>query len=144
MSKENINIRMGTQIDKQYILSIRPQAEALFPDKDNGYFIVAEGRTLLGCAMIFQRKIPAPVSETEAFINLIEVFDEAQYGKGIASFMIEEIVELERKKGTYQLRAYCDINNISSHALWRKHHFGISPVKMPDNTIVGSFATLVL
>jgi len=44
----------------------------------------------------------------------------------------------------YQVRAYCDIRNIPSHRLWLKNKFSISPVKMPDDTIAGSFVSYVL
>ena len=58
--------------------------------------------------------------------------------------MLKEIIKTAREENAYQIRAYCDINNISSHRLWLKNGFSISPVKMPDNTIVGSFVSYVL
>ncbi len=137
-----MTVRMGTEADKTKIVGKRPQAEGYF--SDNGYFFVAEENgAIAGYAAVFLRDIPAPVSGSEAFINLIEVFEEFQR-KGTATLLVQEILKLEKSKGTYQVRAYCDIHNAASHALWRKNKFGISPVKMPDNSIAGSFVTYVL
>lgn len=49
-----------------------------------------------------------------------------------------------KEEKVYQVRAYCDIRNVPSHRLWLKNKFAISPVKMPDNTIAGSFVSYVL
>jgi hypothetical protein len=58
--------------------------------------------------------------------------------------MIEKITEIAKEEKVYQVRAYCDIRNIPSHSLWLKNKIAISPVKMPDNTIAGSFVSYVL
>lgn len=135
-------IRSGTYDDKRKIFAKRPQAAGFF--SDDGYFVVAEENgDIAGFAAVFGRKIPAPVEETEAFINLIEVFEEYQK-RGVASSLVRKIIETEKTKGTYQVRAYCEISNAASHALWRKNGFGLSPVKMQDGSILGSFVTLVL
>ncbi|MDE7303562.1 MAG: GNAT family N-acetyltransferase [Oscillospiraceae bacterium] len=137
-----MTVRMGTKADKAEIIGKRPQAEGYF--SDGGYFVVAEENgAVAGFAAVFSRDIPAPVSGREAFINLIEVFEEYQR-KGAATLLVQEILKIERNNGTYQVRAYCDINNSASHALWRKNKFGIAPVKMQDGSILGSFVTYVL
>lgn len=137
-----MTVRIGTEADKAEIIGKRPQAEGYF--SDDGYFVVAEENgAAAGFAAVFLRDIPAPVQGREAFINLIEVFEEHQR-KGAASLLVQEILKIEKAKSTYQVRAYCDINNSASHALWRKNKFGISPVKMSDGTILGSFVTYVL
>lgn len=137
-----MTVCIGTAEDKKEIIGKRPQAEGYF--SDGGYFLVVkENGVTAGFAAVFVRDIPAPVSGKEAFINLIEVFEEYQR-KGIATLLVQEILKLEKNKGTYQVRAYCDIHNAASHALWRKNKFGISPVKMPDDSITGSFVTYVL
>ncbi|MCM1335484.1 MAG: GNAT family N-acetyltransferase [Bacteroides sp.] len=137
-----MEIRLGTPSDREKILLIRPQA-ADFIDGD--YLVVAEEDGVpLGFATVFVRKIPAPIDASEAFINVIDVLDETRRNKGIASAMIEKIAQIERERKSYQLRAYCDIGNSASHSLWLKNKFGISPVKMPDGNIVGSYVTLVL
>ncbi len=137
-----MTVRMGKETDKTKIIGKRPQAKGYF--SDDGYFFVAEeNEVIAGYAAVFLRDIPAPVQGREAFINLIEVFEEFQR-KGTATLLVQEILKLEKSNGTYQVRAYCDIHNIASHGLWRKNKFGISPVKMPDDSIAGSFVTYVL
>lgn len=137
-----MTVRIGTEADKAEIIGKRPQAEGYF--SDDGYFVVAEeSGAVAGFAAVFSRDIPASVQGREAFINLIEVFEEYQQ-KGAATLLVREILKIEKAKGTYQVRAYCDIDNAASHALWRKNKFGISPVKMSDGTILGSFVTYVL
>ena len=136
-----MNIRIGNEIDKEYILNSRPQAASLF--KGRSYFIIAEDEGILGFAVVFHRDIEAPVPVNEAFINLIEVLDESNHKKGIASCLVQKIIEMEEEKNTYQVRAYCEINNIASHRLWLKNGFGISPVKEANGQIPGSFVTYV-
>ena len=63
--------------------------------------------------------------------------------KEFALTVIKVCKEL-RNENVYQVRAYCDIRNIPSHRLWLKNKFSISPVKMPDDTIAGSFVSYVL
>lgn len=137
-----MTVRMGTEADKRIIFAIRPQAEQLF--SADGYFLAAEENgEIAGFAAVFSRDIPAPVGEREAFINVIEVFEDYRR-KGTATMLVREVLRLEKDKYTYQVRAYCDIGNAASHGLWRKNRFGVSPVKMPDGSIAGSFVTYVL
>lgn len=138
-----MEIRIGNDIDKEHILSVRPIAAPYFT---NDYFLVAQDGegNILGYATVFLREIPAPVPAKEAFINLIEILDEGNFGKGIGSLLVQKIIELEKEKDTYQVRAYCDIQNVGSHRLWWKNGFGISPVKNQDDSILGSFVTYVL
>lgn len=136
-----MKVRIGEEADKGDILKIRPQMESFFTEN---YFVVAEEEHILGCATVFRRTIPAPVSAEEAFIYVIDVFEEDNHKKGIGSLMVQKILEIEREKGTYQVRAYCDIGNVASHALWMKNGFGISPSKDANGNIPGSFVTYVL
>ncbi|MCH5349234.1 MAG: GNAT family N-acetyltransferase [Oscillospiraceae bacterium] len=136
-----MELRMGNETDKEYILNIRPQAASLFDGRS--YFIIAEDESILGFAVVFHRDIEASVPANEAFINLIEILDENNYRKGIASRLVQKIIEMEEEKNTYQVRAYCEINNIASHRLWFKNGFGISPAKESDGQILGSFVTYV-
>ena len=92
---------------------------------------------------IYHRDIEAPVPANEAFINLIEVLDEDNHKKGIASCLVQKIIEMEEEKKTYQVRAYCEIHNIASHRLWFKNGFEISPAKESNGQILGSFVTYV-
>lgn len=136
--------RLGTALDRERVLRIRPQAEALLADGEGGYLLVAEeGGELLGFAAVFRREIPAPVGKEEAFINVIEVFEETHCRRGIASSMVREIIAMERERRTYQVRAYYDIGNVASHRLWAKVGFGIAPVSV-GGRVVGSYVTYVL
>ncbi len=49
--------------------------------------------------------------------------------------------EIDKQKIT---DTYSYVKNVSSHRLWIKNRFSISPVKMPDDTITGSFVSCVL
>lgn len=136
-----MNLRMGNETDREYIINVRPQAAPLFEGRS--YFIIAEDEGILGYAVVFHRDIEAPVPANEAFINLIEVLDEDNHKQGIASCLVQKIIEMEEEKKTYQVRAYCEIHNIASHRLWLKNGFGISPVKESNSQILGSFVTYV-
>lgn len=137
-------IRYGTAADRERILRIRPQAAALLSDGEGSYLLIAEeDGELLGCAAVFRREIPAPVAKEEAFINLIDVFEEANRRKGVGSSLVREILAVERGRGTYQARAYCEIGHVASHRLWMSCGFGIAPVKIGES-IVGSYVTCVL
>lgn len=109
-------LRMGNKPNKEYILNIRPQAAMLFEGRS--YFLIAEdeSRGILGFAIIFHREIEAPVPANEAFINLIEIHDESNHKKGIASCLVQKIIQLEEEKNTYQVRAYCEINKLKQLA----------------------------
>lgn len=138
-----INVRNGTENDKQKLLNDYPNLHKFFGD--NGYLIVAEKeKDIIGFLWAFVRDIPAPVEAKEMFINAIEVLHTELRCQGIGTQMVQKIIEIARNELVYQVRAYCDITNVPSHRLWLKNKFSISPVKMPDNTIPGSFVSYVL
>lgn len=138
-----INVRNGTENDKQKLLNDYPNLHKFFGD--NGYLIVAEKeKDIIGFLWAFVRDIPAPVEAKEMFINAIEVLHTELRCQGIGTQMVQKIIEIARNELVYQVRAYCDITNVPSHRLWLKNKFSISPVKMPDNTIAGSFVSYVL
>ena len=136
-------IRLGTDAEKQKLLTDYPNIKNVI--RDGGYFIVAKIEdTVVGYLWAFKRKIPAPVEQDEIFINIIEVIYTNLRRQGVASKMISEIIEIAKEEKAYQIRAYCDIGNVPSHRLWLKNKFSISPVKMPDGSISGSFVSYVL
>lgn len=139
-----MEIKIGTESEKQIIMAKYPGTVQVM--NGDGYLIIAhEQNEILGFAFVFRRKIPAPVGEkTEDFINIIDVFNQKNRNKGIGSAIIEKCIDTAKQNGSYQIRAYCDINNISSHMLWVKMKFGISPVKTSDGTICGSYVTYIL
>ena len=136
-------IRLGTDAEKQKLLTDYPNIKNVI--RDGGYFIVAKIEdTVVGYLWAFKRKIPAPVEQDEIFINIIEVIYTNLRCQGVASKMISEIIEIAKEEKVYQIRAYCDIGNFPSHRLWLKNKFSISPVKMPDGSIAGSFVSYLL
>ena len=138
-----VNIRIGTESEKQQLITTYPYTKNVIGE--NGYFIIAEtDNNMIGFLWAFKRDIPAPIEQSEIFINVIEVLNINLRSQGIGSRMIEKIIEIAKEEKVYQVRAYCDIKNVPSHCLWLKNKFAISPVKMPDNTIAGSFVSYVL
>lgn len=110
-----------------------------------GTLIVAiDSNSIVGFAWSFRRDIPVSIGKTEDFINVIEVFDAEHRRKGIGSSIVKKCIEVARENGSYQVRAYCDVNNIASHMLWVKNGFAVSPVKMENDQIVGSYVTYKL
>ena len=140
---DKVIIRIGTDAEKEKLLNDYPHIKNVV--RDGGYFIVAQIEdTIVGYLWGFKRKIPAPVEQDEIFINIIEVIYTNLRCQGMASSMLQKIMEIAKEEKVYQVRAYCDIWNVPSHRLWLKNKFSISPVKMPDGSISGSFVSFVL
>ena len=138
-----INVRNGTENDKQKLLNDYPNLNKFFGD--SGYLIIAEkGNDIIGFLWAFKRDIPAPIEAQEVFINAIEVFNKDLRCQGIGTQMVQRIIEIARNENVYQVRASVQIGNVASHRLWFKNKFSISPVKMPNADIVGSFVSFVL
>lgn len=139
-------IRIAAWQERNTVLKQYPHTKQVIRKhlKDSYTVIAVEHGEILGFAFVFRRKIPAPVNGYEDFINGIEVFDAANRGKGIASAILKKCIETARANGSYQLRAYCSIQNAASHHLWFKNRFGIAPVKTADGRIDGSFVTYIL
>lgn len=138
-----IKIKNGTENDKRKLLNDYPNLHKFFGD--NGYLIVAEKENdIIGFLWAFKRDIPAPVEAQEMFINVIEVLHVELRCQGIGSQMVQKIIEIARNEHVYQVRASVQIENVPSHCLWFKNKFSISPVKLPDTDILGSFVSLVL
>ena len=140
---DKVIIRIGTAAEKQKLLNDYPNIKNVV--RDGGYFIVAQIEdTIVGYLWGFKRKIPAPVEQDEIFINIIEVIYTNLRCQGMASSMLQKIIEIAKEEKVHQVRAYCDIGNVPSHRLWLKNKFSISPVRMPDGSIAGSFVSFVL
>ena len=138
-----INIRKGTKNDQKILLNDYPNLHKFLGG--NGYLIIAEkGNDIIGFLWAFKRDIPAPVEAQEIFINAIEIFNTELRCQGIGTQMVQKIIEIAKSENVYQLRASVQIENVASHRLWFKNKFSISPVKMPNSDIVGSFVSLVL
>lgn len=136
-------VRMGTDEEKEYILSKYPYTSSVM--YQGGSMVVAQEKNeIVGFAWSFRRDIPVPVGKTEDFINVIEVFQAEHRCKGIGSLIVQKCIDVARENGSYQVRAYCDANNKSSHMLWVKNKFSVSPVKMENEQIPGSYVAYVL
>lgn len=123
-----INIRVGNETEKERIVTQYPYTANVLGE--GGYLVLAEQEDdIVGFLWAFHRKIPAPIEQTELFINVIEVFPEELRCQGVASRMLDKVKEIAIEEKFYQLRAYCDIRNISSHRLWGKNGYGINPVQ---------------
>jgi len=140
---DKVIIRLGTEAEKQKLLTDWVHTNNVI--HDGGYFIVAKIEdTIVGYLWAFKREIPAPVEKEEIFINVIEVIYTNLRCQNIASKMLGELIEIAKNEKVYQVRAFCDIDNIPSHHLWIKNRFSISPTKRDDGTIFGSFVSYVL
>jgi GNAT superfamily N-acetyltransferase len=130
-----------TLIDQ--FLHLYPGVEPVLCRGANSYTILAyDNDKIAAFVSVFRRQIPAPVmGSMEDFINVIDVINVQHRRKGLGSLLVQKVIEYARNAGSIQVRAYCDINNEASHGLWLKNGFGISPMKMPDGTILGSYVT---
>ena len=138
-----MDIRIGTQKDREFIINKYPYTKQVLGE--GGYLIVAEeSENIEAFVWAFIQKIPAPIDKSEMFINVIETFEPKNQCKGIASDLLKMLIQLAKEQSLYQIRAYCDINNISSHKLWAKNNFTVSPVKAGNGQILGSYVALLL
>jgi len=136
-------IRVGNGKEKELILSKYPYTAQVM--HQGGNLIVAiDSNIIIGFAWSFRRDIPVAIGKTEDFINVIEVFDVEHRCKGIGSLIVKKCIDIARECESYQVRAYCDVNNVSSQMLWAKNGFTVSPVKLEDGQIVGAYVAYKL
>lgn len=139
-----MRIEFGCEETKKRIIEEYPHTVQVLSEGGNLIIATDDSNQLLGFLWSFRREVPAPIGERlEDFINVIEIFGDNQR-KGIGSALVQKCIEKATTDGVYQVRAYCEINNVSSHQLWAKNKFGISPVKMHDGNIYGSFVTFII
>ena len=138
-----INIKNGTESDKQRLLSKYPNLDKFF--FGDGRLVIAEnGNDIVGFLWAPKRKISAPVEAEEMFINYIEVFEPELRCRGIGTQMVQKIIKIAKAEQVYQIRAKVKTENMPSHRLWLKNKFSISPAQMPDGNIAVSFVGYVL
>ena len=138
-----INIKNGTESDKQRLLSKYPNLDKFF--FGNGRLVIAEnGNDIVGFLWAHKRKISAPVEAEEMFINYITVFEPELRKKKKRTQMVQKIIEIAKAEQVYQIRAKVKTENMPSHRLWLKNKFSISPAQMPDGNIAVSFVGYVL
>jgi len=136
-------IKQATGQEVASIIEKYPHTKNVMCTGADGITLVTiENEEITAFLSAFYREIPAPLDgETECFINVIEIIDTQSRGKGIGSLLVQEAIKTATEKGATQVRAYCEIQNKSSHMLWHKNGFGISPIKHHDGSIYGSFVT---
>ena len=138
-----INIKNGTESDKQRLLSKYPNLDKFF--FGDGRLVIAEnGNQIVGILWAHKRKIPAPVEAEEMFINYITVFEPELRCRGIGTQMVQKIIKIAKAEQVYQIRAKVKTENVPSHRLWLKNKFSISPAQMTDGNIAVSFVGYVL
>lgn len=138
-----INIKNGTESDKQRLLSKYPNLDKFF--FGDGRLVIAEnGNGIVGFLWAHKRKIFAPVEAEEMFINYITVFEPELRCRGIGTQMVQKIIKIAKAEQVYQIRAKVKTENVPSHRLWLKNKFSISPAQMPDGNITVSFVGYVL
>lgn len=136
-------IQEGSEKDKEYILKKYPATGNVI--RDRGVLIVAlQCNEIIGFLWMYKREIPAPVYKKEWFINVIDVPDADCRCRGVGSGLVREAIHYAKEDNVYQVSAYCDIANVSSHLLWIKNGFSILPVCMADGSTPGSFVGFVL
>ena len=137
-----MNVRIGTEQEKNSIRENYPHTCQVLGE--GGYLFVAEdNEEIIGFLWAFLQDIPI-VEEKEMFINVVEVFDTLLRCKGVGTALVKKSLSMAKELSCYQVRAYCSIYNIASNKLWYKNGFVISPVKMPDDTIPGSYVAYKL
>lgn len=141
-----MNIKQANERDIENLINKLPGIKSVLCTGKDGYTLIAiDNNNLIAFVSVLKRQIPAPINgKTEDFINVIDVIDTSYRKKGVGSALIDKVKNIAYETGSMQVRAYCDINNEASHALWVKNDFGISPVKNTDGTILGSFVTFRL
>lgn len=138
-----INIKNGTESDKQRLLSKYPNLDKFF--FGDGRLVIAEnGNDIVGFLWAHKRKISAPVEAEEMFINYIEVFEPELRCRGIGTQMVQKIIKIAKAEQVYQIRAKVKTENMPSDRLWLKNKFSISPAQMPNGNIAVSFVGYVL
>ena len=145
MLPTDLEILNATQDDIDSVIEKYPGTKEMICQGENDINLVIKDETdnVIAILSAFFREIPAPLDgSNECFILLIDIFDTSLHRKGIGSALLQKAIKEAKTHDIIQIRSYCDIGNISSHRLWLKNGFGISPVKNMDGSILGSFVTL--
>jgi len=142
--EEQMNIKISTDTEIHSLIEKYPYIKNVmcYGDNTDTLFAVDDNGQTIAFLSAFYREIPAPLNgEKECYINVIDIIDSTFRRKGIGSALVQEIIKIAKNKGVMQIRAYCEIHNISSNKLWLKNGFCISPVKHSDGSIPGSYVT---
>lgn len=133
-------IRVANYIDKINIMKQYPYTKPYLKRKGILY-IDEEDNEYRGFAFVQKRNVVNEIILTEDLILVIEVFQEKDRNKGIASNLVKKIIDNAHENGVYQITAYYQKNNIASHKLWIKNSFSVIEVLTADSNSLGCIAT---
>lgn len=133
-------IRVANYKDKRDIIKKYPHTKPYLKRKGILY-VDEEDNEYKGFAFVQKRKVVNELNKIEDLILVIEVFQEKDRNKGIASNLVKNIIENAQKNGSYQIIAYYQKNNIASHKLWVKNRFSVIEVFTADSNSLGCIAT---
>lgn len=137
-------VKIAAFREKRWIIGQYPHTRKYLSRKGILY-IATKDEICIGFALIQKRKLVNDPSLTEELILVIEVLQEEWRRKGVASELIAKIKEDAAARGRYQLIAYYQKENISSHKLWIKNGFGIAVERQAQSgEIVGCQAVFKL
>lgn len=125
-------VKIATFREKRWIIGKYPHTRK-FLNRKGLLYIATENESCIGFAFIQKRKMVNEPFLTEELILVIEVMREEWRRKGVASELIAKIKEDARARGRYQLIAYYQKENISSHKLWMKNGFGIAVERQAES-----------
>jgi ribosomal protein S18 acetylase RimI-like enzyme len=93
----------------------------------DGFSIVAlDGENLVGLISTYWKKLPAPLNECDAYIDILEVHKDFRR-QGIARRLIEMSMERARQKGMFQIRSWSSEDKLEAIPMWKALGFGLCP-----------------
>ena len=133
-------IRVASYRDTRNIVKQYPYTKPYLKRKGVLY-IDEEDNEYRGFAFVQKRNVVNESNLTEYLILVIEVFQEKDRNKGIASNLVKKIIDNAKENSVYQIIAYYQKNNIASHKLWVKNRFSVIEVLTADSNSLGCIAT---
>jgi GNAT superfamily N-acetyltransferase len=94
----------------------------------DGFSIMAlEGAILAGLISVYCKALPAPLLETfDWYIDILEVQKDYRR-RGIASHLIELVIQRAKEAGVYQIRSWSSEDKIEAIPMWKALGFGLCP-----------------
>ena len=113
----------------------------------DGFSIVAlDGDILVGLISVYAKTLPAPLQESfDWYIDILEVQKDYRR-RGIASHLIELVIQRAKEAGVYQIRSWSSEDKIEAIPMWKALGFGLCPaITYPQGKEVkGYFVAKVL
>ncbi|HPJ13341.1 MAG TPA: GNAT family N-acetyltransferase [Caldisericia bacterium] len=133
-------IASSEEIDK--LINEYPHVKQVICTGENSYTLFAYKNSRVFAFMsVFRREIEVPIKGlVEDFINVIDIIDVSQKRQGYGSKLIGIAKSFAQQDGIFQIRAYCEVSNTASLALWNSNGFSLNPIKVINGIVVGCFA----